>query len=278
MSETAFQKQFRQETIMGFEKGESCLTKSTTTESVVKGNQAEFLVADSGGATATTRGVNGRIPARHDNNTQLTCTLEEWHDKVEKTGFNVFAAQGDQVRIMQETTRKVINRKRDELIRTALGAATTTWGGASVATLTLVTKARTILRNNSAGDGDVFAAISPAFHGYLMGLDQFTSADFVQDEKFKGVSKDKAFSWYGVNWIVDEELSGVGTDDCSCFMYNRAAIGSAMNAGEELDITAGYNKEDKYSYATCSTFMGAKLLQNSGVIKMRHDDSALSAS
>lgn len=276
MTSTAFQEQFRQESIAGFEKGESVLTKSTTTEAVIKGNQATFLVADSGGASAVTRGVNGEIPSRHDNNTQLTATLEEWHDLVKKTGFNIFASQGDQRRIMQDTVRKVVNRKRDDLIRTALSSATQTWGSAAAATLTLVTKARTILRNNSAGDGDIFAAITPAYHGYLMGLNQFTSADYIQDKKFEGVSKDKAFSWYGVNWIVDEELSGAGTSSATCYMYNRAAIGSAMNM-EDLDMDTDYNREQDYSWARASTFMGAKLLQNSGVIKMLHDDSALSA-
>ncbi len=276
MADTAFQKQFRQEMIAGYEKADSCLTMSTTTEHTVRGNEAEFLVADSGGATATTRGNNGRIPARHDNNTQITCTLEEWHDKVEKTNFNIESSQGNQRKLMQDTTRMVINRKRDELIRTALNAATTTWGAAAVPTLTLVTKARTILRNNSAGDGEIFAAITPAYHGYLMGLNQFTSADFIQDKKFEGVSKDKAFSWYGVNWIIDEELTGVGTSSATCFMYNRTSIGSAMHK-EGLDTEVGYNGEDAYSWCRATVHMGAKLLQNAGVIKMLSDDSALSA-
>jgi len=276
MSATAFQKQFRQEYIAGFEKGDSYLRRSTTTETVIKGNEAEFLIADSGGASAVTRGVNGMIPARHDNNTQVTCTLTEWHDLVRKTRFNVFASQGDQRRIMQDTTRKVMNRKFDQQIREALDAATTNWGSAAVATLTLVTKAKTILRNNSAGGGQLFAAITPAYHGYLMGLNEFTSADFINDKKFEGASKDQAFSWYGVNWIVDEELDGVGTSSAKCFMYNQAAIGHACDT-QEMQTNVGYDDEQDYSFARVSAYCGAKLLQNSGVIEMTHDDSALSS-
>jgi hypothetical protein len=84
------------------------------TEAVIKGNQATFLVADSGGATATTRGLNGRIPARADNLNQYTATLVEWHDLVERTSFNLFASQGDGRAIMQRTSQKVINRKTDQ--------------------------------------------------------------------------------------------------------------------------------------------------------------------
>ncbi len=70
---------------------------------MIKGNQATFLVADSGNAQATTRGVNGLIPARNDNLNQPVATLAEWHDLVRKTSFNVFASQGDQRAIMQQT-------------------------------------------------------------------------------------------------------------------------------------------------------------------------------
>lgn len=64
------------------------VTRDTvTTEAVIKGNTAVFLVADSGGATAVTRGVNGLIPARADNLTQNSCTLVEWHDLVQTGPF-----------------------------------------------------------------------------------------------------------------------------------------------------------------------------------------------
>jgi hypothetical protein len=94
MAETAFQIQYRQEFIHGFEQLVSLIRGYTTTESVIKGNQATFLVADSGGAEAKTRGVNGLIPARGDNLNQPVATLVEWHDLVRKTDFNIFASQG----------------------------------------------------------------------------------------------------------------------------------------------------------------------------------------
>ena len=67
---------------MGFEYGMSDLRNSVTTEAVIKGNQAIFLVADSGGAAASNRGINGLIPARTDDLNQFTATLVEWHKDV----------------------------------------------------------------------------------------------------------------------------------------------------------------------------------------------------
>ena len=86
MAETAYTIQYRSEYIPGFEQYHSLLSDCVTTESVVKGNQATFLVSDSGDASTTTRGVNGRIQSRGDNNSQLVATLTEEHDLVEKTG------------------------------------------------------------------------------------------------------------------------------------------------------------------------------------------------
>src|SRR5258706_5975978 len=111
MADSAFQIQYRQESIAQFEQGQSWLRTVATTEAVIKGNQAMFLVAGSGGATAVTRGLNGDIPPRVDSLTQVPATLVEWHDKPQRTEVHIFASQGDRRRIMQMSTVKVLNRK-----------------------------------------------------------------------------------------------------------------------------------------------------------------------
>lgn len=278
MSDTAFQTMYRDEFIAGFEKRQSLARRTVTTEVDIKGNQATFLVADSGGASAVTRGVNGDIPTRPDNLNQYTATLLEWHDVPERTNFNLYASQGDGRKIMQQTSMGVINRKIDDDIHTALETATVTWnsGSTDIADLTAITKAKTTLGNAFALEEEPFALITPAFHGYLMGINQFTSADWVKLQPFENVSKSMAFNWFGINWIVDGGLSGVGTNAAKCYMYSRQAMGHACDM-ESMETEVGYDRKNNKSWARCSTFMGSKLLQNSGVVKMLHDDSALSA-
>jgi len=275
MGDTAFQTMFKKEFIAGFEKRQSLARRTVTTETNINGNEAVFLVADSGGATAVTRGVNGDIPTRTDNLNQYTATLKEWHDVPERTNFNIYASQGDGRRIMQETSMAVINRKIDSDIHTALATATVTWGSAATATLTLVTTAKTKLGNAFALDEEPFALITPAFHGYLMSLNQFTSADYINLKPFENVSKSMAFNWYGVNWIVDAGLPGAGSASSSCFMFSKKAIGHACDV-ENISTHVGYDEKNDKSWARCSTYMGSKLLQNSGIVKMLHNDSALS--
>lgn len=284
MAANAPQIQYRQEYIHGFEQRQSLLRDSTTTEAVFKGNQATFLVADSGGATAVTRGLNGRIAPRADNNSQLVATLVENHDLVNKSGFNIFESQGDQRRIMQVTSMGVINRTIDQDILSALSAATVTVNSASptVANMDLVTRSKTILGVAEVPfDSNIWAIISPGFEGYLQQMTEFSSSDYVTRKPIDSgevawADQPGYYSWNGVKWIVHPNIAGVGTSSEVCYMYHRNAIGHAANVAG-MDSQIGYDAEQDYSWARCSIFMGGKLLQNSGVVKMYHDASALAA-
>lgn len=275
MAESAFQKQYRAEFIAGFEQRQSLVRSTVTTESVIKGNEAIFLVADSGAATATTRGINGLIPARADNLTQNTATLVEWHDLVRKTSFNVFASQGNQRLIMQQTTMGVINRKVDADIIAALEAGTQDTSTAAPMSLSLAMHALAILGNEEVPmDGNISCLITPAAYAYLMQTKEFASVDYVNNKPFaNGMTM---FRWAGVNWIVHPNLSGKGTNAEKCIMYHKDAIGHAINV-DGLQNVIGYDEEQDYSYARCSAFMGSKLLQNSGVVIINHDGSAFAA-
>lgn len=283
MGETAFQIQYRQEFIAGFEQRQSLLRDACTNEAVIKGNQATFLVADSGGAKATTRGVNGLIPARADNNVQSTATLVEWHDLVRKTGFNIFASQGNQRAIMQQTTMGVVNRKIDEDIITELATATINAGATAVtATPALFFKARTILTNAKVPwDGQVTLLATPAFMSYLTQSREFAGAEYVnarpvQSGETAWSDTPKVYRWHNCVFIEHPYLPGVGTNAEKCFLFHKSAIGHAV-ATQGIQSPVGYDEEQDYSWARCSIFMGSKLLQNSGVVVIPHDGSALVA-
>jgi hypothetical protein len=276
MAETAFQTQYRQETIDTFEEGMSWLRMCTTTEAVINGNQAVFLVAGSGGASAVTRGVNGLIPARADDLTQNTCTLTEWHDLVRKTRFNIFASQGDQRAIMQKTSKKVMNRRVDADIIAQLDTATTSIS-AAVASLSYVQQAKTTLGENEVAveeEDNMFAVVSDGWMGYLEQIAQFSSADYV-DIKYLDGPVMRVKRWAGVNWVRHHNLTGAGTASEKCYMFHRDAIGSAFDTSEGFNVAVGYDEEQDYSYARCSAFTGAKLLQQSGIVQMLHDASGI---
>lgn len=279
MAETAFQTQYRDEFIAAFEERQSLLSACTVTEAVVSGNTATFLVAGSGGATAVTRGVNGLIQARADDNNQLSATLAEWHDLVRKTGFNVFASQGNQRQIMQMTTMAVINRKIDADIIAQLDTATIDTGASASASLAMVAKAKAALGYAEVPTEEadnVFGVVTPGFMANLMQLREFASKEYVDVAMFAGPTR-KMLRWYGVNWIEHPNLTGAQTATEKCYLFHRNAIGHAVDK-DRIKSPVGYDEEQDYSWARASVFMGSKLLQNTGVVQMKHDGTQFALS
>lgn len=275
MAETAYQTQYRDEFIAGFEQRQSLLRNAVTTDGEVKGNQYVFLVADSGSASATTRGANGLIPARADNLTQNTATLAEWHDLVRRTGFNIYASQGDGRRIMQETTMGVLNRKVDADILDALEDGTQDTGTAATMSLSLAMYGLTILGNNAVPlDGNISCVITPAAYAYLMQTKEFNNVDYTNNKQFDNMMTN--FRWAGVNWIVHPNLTGKGTNAEKCIMFHKSAIGHGCDMAN-IATAVGYDSEQDYSYARATSYLGSKLLQNSGVVIINHDGSGFSA-
>lgn len=272
--------QYRTETVKGFEQNESLLRMTVTTEAVIKGNTATFLVADSGGATATTRGVNGLIPARNNSLTQTSATLLDKNDLVEMTNFNIFQSQGDQRRIMQDTSRAVINRDIDNVITTILNTGTVDTGSAATASVQMVLRAKAILGYAKVpNDGNIFAAVTPGFLTYLQQAPEFSSADYVSVKPLAGDDlgfrdTPMMYRWMNVNWIEHPGLPGANTNAEKCFMYHRSAIGHAVNVGE-IDATIGYDDKQNMSWARTTVFHGGALLQNAGIVVMNHDASAI---
>jgi hypothetical protein len=286
MPGAAPQIQYRDEFIAAFGQRQSLLKETTTKESMIKGNKATFLVASSSG-TAVTRGVNGLIPSSDNNNSQVECTISEKHDLREMTGFNIFQSQGDQRAIMQMNTMAVMNRDMDSVILTELATTTLDTGGAATASLTMISKAIAQLQINGVPwDGNVFAVISPAFLLYLMAIASFASADYVTVKPFTSfpgwdaASTQKSgqgfYEWMGVKWIVSNQISGIGTASETCIMYHRSSIGHAVDT-KGLDSAIGYDDKQLMSWARASLYHGAKLLQNTGVVRMIHDGSAFVA-
>ena len=280
MTDTAFQTQYRQEFIYGFEQRQSLLRNTVTTEAVIKGNQAVFLVADSNSATASSRGVNGLIPARADNNSQNTATLQEWHDLVRKTGFNVFASQGDQRRIMQETTMAVVNRKIDDDITDILNTATVTIGSSTtIPGVTVFQNARVKLSNAEVPwDSNITLLCQPAFLAYMEQAPEFASADYVDVRPYAGNDpswrdKPMAYRWRNTLIIEHPNLPGKGTSSEKSFLYHKNSVGHAADTSGMKNVV-GYDKEQDYSYARCSIFMGSVLMQSAGVVEITADGSA----
>lgn len=276
MPESAPQIQYRQQFVAGFAQRQSLLRECVTTEAVIKGNQATFLIANDN-ATVVTRGINGNIPYQPNDTSQVTVTLVEKHAPVEMTGFNIFQSQGDQRRIMQMRSMNAINRDIDDVIITALNAATTTSPVTGAAGLAWFNRGFSLLARNDVGEGDIYAVITPDAHRKLLEVSAFTSADFVEVKPLANMPEYRGVRGYynfaGVRVLVSNRLPGRTTSSATCFMFHKDAIGHAANVND-VQALIGYDEKQDASWARTTLYQGALLLQNSGVIKMTHDDTA----
>ena len=276
MATSAAMIQYRKEQVAEFEEGMSWLRQTTVQEAMISGNQATFLVAGAQGETADTRGINGLIPAHPLNLTQNTATLTEWQYLKRVTEFNIFQSQGNLRRQLQMDTRKVLNRRIDQDIIDAMDGATTNLGAAQTASLSLVQKALVTLGENEVPveeEDNMWAVVTDAFWGYLGQIPEWISADYVDIKPLTGPVKRVKRCW-GVNWIRHHALTGKGTNSEQCFMFHRDAVGSAFDM-DNLQVAAGYDEEQDYSWARARSFTGAVLLQQNGIVQMLHDASSI---
>jgi len=178
---------------------------------------------------------------------------------------------------MQQTTRKVLNRRIDADIVAQLDTATSNLGAAASFAVSAAAKAAV-----SLGEAEVpveeadkmWAVCTPAVRGYIMQLPEATKIDYVDMKMLAGPIR-RTMRWMGFNWIFHPNLTGVGTSSEKCYFFHRDAIGSAFDSGEGLNTAIGYDDEQDYSYSRASSFTGAKLLQQSGIVQFLHDASAI---
>lgn len=282
MADTAYNAIYKSEWIHGFERDQALLRNMVTTETMEMGSGARtatFLVATSN-REAVTRGSNGLIPAAIDDLIQPQVNLSEWHDKPQKTRFNIFVGQANQRQIMQVTSRGVINRHIDDVIIDALETGTVVANAtASIMTKQLITLATTKLWNNQVpNDGRVFGALTPAAWGHLTDVESFVSKDYVNQSPIAaGAPTSKGgvqmAEYMGVKWIMHTGLPNMGLSTAKCFIWHKSAVGHAYN---DVQALAGYNEEDDYSWARTTIYDGSLKLQNNGIVVINHDDTVLS--
>jgi Phage capsid protein len=275
MSVEAAVAQYRQAFVDQFETRVTGFRAASTKEAMSSGLTVTFLVAGSGTDTAVTRGVNGQIPYGNPTNSQITATLVEKHAPYELTGFNIFASQGDQKAIMRKNSMAVINRDIELTCLAELANATIDTGTTAVASLAMVENAKAYLGNQSVPveeEDNMFACVTPSFMSNLRRMTEFASHDYVDVKVFNGPTR-KMLRWNGVQWFTSSLISGISTATELCYMWHRDAIGYAVNVGEDK-IALGYDEQQDKSWTRATIYHAAKILQNTGIVQLKHDGSA----
>lgn len=269
---------YKQELIAKYEANSSELAFACSKETMSKGLTVTWDVAGSDGGEVVTRGQNGDIPYGGPSNTQVTATLVEYHAAHALTGFDVFASQGNQVEVLRNASLAKIRRHQTDVILAELANATQDFGTGNTLDVATITGAQAILSDADVPveeEQNMFCVISARARAYLMQTTEYTSGDWVEVKPFNGPVR-KMWRWAGLNWIVTSRISGKGTSAELCYMFHRAAIGYAIAMGEDK-VYAGFDEQQGRSWSRAEVFDAAKILQNTGIIKISHNGSAIAA-
>lgn len=271
---------YRREFVEVYNLGATFLADRFTEESMTMGRSAVFDVATLGGRMST-RSIDGRIPRRNRSDSQVTCTIDERVAKEEVTDFEKFTSQADERKKINRSIMISVNEEIDYHILTELANASTSYS-ASAAPITLDTATKVIatLAQNKVpvGAENLTWIISPMMEAKLQNIQGYVSAEYVSTKpletggnQYNGTRKIK--SWLGAGWIVHPNLPNTGTSSCTTYLVHRSALGLAVPSNK-IQYEAGRIPGELAECAVAGLMMGAKILQNAGILKFLHNDAA----
>jgi hypothetical protein len=268
---------YRREFVESYNVGKTFLADRFTDESMTMGRSAVFDVATLGGRMSV-RSVDGRIPRRNRSDSQVTCTIDERVCKEEVTDFEKFTSQADERAKINRSIMISVNEEIDYHILTELANASTSYSGtAAPITLDTATKVIATLSQNKVPE-DLTWVVSPMMEARLQNIQGYTSADYVSTKpletggnQYAGQRKIK--SWLGAGWIVHPNLPNTGTASCTTYLVHRRAFGLAVPTNK-IQYEFGRIPGELADCAVAGLMMGAKILQNTGILKFLHNDAA----
>ncbi len=269
--DNAFVKQFEREVFEAYQRMGSKLRPQVRSKSNVKGSSTVFQKVGAG--TASTKSTHGMVPVMNINHTAIEVQLADyyagdWLDKLDE-----FKVNHDERQVIANAGAYALGRKTDEMIINALAASTNTvTDSAAGMSLEKVLEAFEKLGQvDVPDDGQRTAVVGWKQWSQLLAIDEFASADYVGADQlpFQGT---QAKMWLGTLWMPHSGLPINNTTGVrKCFWFHKNAIGHAVGADVETDIT--WHGDRAAFFVNNMMSQGAGLIENTGVVVMTCDET-----
>lgn len=266
----AFVKQFEREVHEAYQRMGSKLRMSVRTIDNIEGATAVFQKVGKG--TASTKSTHGMVPVMNLDHSNVEVALQDyyagdWVDRLDELKLNI-----DERQVIANAGAYALGRKTDEMIIGALDTATVTVSDNSAG----LTKDKVLEAFETMGaadipdDGQRFAVVGWKQWSDLLAIDEFSSADYVGSDElpWRGT---QAKRWLGTLWVPHSGLPIDGNGVRNCFWYHRTAIGHAVGAEVETDIT--WHGDRASHFVNNMMSQGASLIDNDGVVVMTCDET-----
>lgn len=267
----AFVKQFESEVHMAYQRMGSKLRNTVRAKSNVKGSSTTFQKVGKG--TAGTKSRHGNVPVMSIDHSNVECTLGDYYaadyiDKLDELKIN-----HDERMVVTQSAAAAMGRKSDDLIVTALDTTSNVVTEASTTGLNQ-TKVNTVFEyfgnNDVPDDGERYFVVSPGAWTDLLGLNAFSSADFVGMDELPYKGGMVAKRWMGFMFMTFSGLP-VASNIRKNFAYHRSGLGLA--SGAEVSTELNYVPEKAAHLATSMMSQGAVLIDGTGVYEVQAYDA-----
>lgn len=258
----AFVKQFEAEVFQAYQRTGSKLRGTVRTKSGVIGASTVFQKIGRG--IASTKSRHGNVPVMNLDHSNIEVALADyyagdWVDRLDELKTNI-----DERQVIANAGAYALGRKTDEMIINALNQ-TTNQVDADAAGLTLAKVQEALEKlgaNDVPDDGERFAVVGWKQWSDLLAMKEFASADYVGTEQlpFAGTQAKK---WLGTLWIPHAGLPLNGSTR-TCFWYHKSALGHAVGADVQTDIS--WHGDKAAHFVNNMMSQGVGLIEEDGVI------------
>ena len=262
----AFVKQFEADVHLAYQQMGTKLRSTIRSKSGVVGATTTFQKIGKG--TASTKSRHGIVPVMNLNHTPVECALQDyyagdWVDALDELKINV-----DERRVVASAGAYALGRKTDELIITAMSQTTQNVGDYSTGlTKSLILSAlETLNENDVPDDGRRFAVVGVHQWNELLGIAEFSSADYVGSD-LPFITGGEGKRWLGITWLLHNALPLSSSTHRDCFIYHASSVGHACGQEVKTDIT--WHGERAAHFISNSMSQGAVLIDNDGIVRVK---------
>lgn len=268
----AFIKQFEREVHEAYQRQGSKLRQTVRTISNVNGNTAVFQKVGKG--TASTKSTHGMVPVMNLAHSAIEVTMQDyyagdWIDRLDELKINI-----DERQVIANAGAHALGRKTDELIVTALDAASTysvTDDNVGMTIDKVLSAFETFGANDIPDDGQRFAVVGWKQWSQLLDMEEFASADFVGPDNLPYNTATQAKMWLGTIWMPHSGLPIDGNDIRTCYFYHKTAIGHAAASDVVTDIS--WHGDRAAHFVNSMMSQGAGLVDGTGIVKILCDET-----
>lgn len=268
----AFIKQFEREVHESYQRQGSKLRNTVRTVNNVRGSAAVFQKVGAG--SAATKAINGVVPVMSLEHSSVPVTLTDyyagdWIDRLDELKINI-----DERQVIANAGAYALGRKTDELIITALEEAeehVILDGNIGLTKAKILEAFETFGENDVPDDGQRFAIVGWKQWSELLSLEEFVNAEYIGSDALPFAGMTQAKQWLGTTWIPHSGLPVDENDIRSCFYYHKNAIGHAIAADVETDISWHGDRASHFVNSMMS--QGAGLIDAAGVIVINCDET-----